>query len=470
MNLSARFLVLSGALLLCAGGLLHAEPHPNESLIKTREGKWYLVDERGKSVTPAVYDSLIPLNSDCFRTEVGGRYGVVDFQGTTVLPPDYDGIAPQGGRHFMVTRGTKIGLATREGRFIGAPVFDRFCFLDATRETAIFTVQDEGDEAPRLMLAFQDGGSLPFADHWESDAAGGTLLPNLQARVFSDRAGLCAAPSPDAAPFETLAPGAAVAVLAQGDRFYRDGAELLAASFIPDPGYLAAHGLKPALLDRWLKVRSVASKKEGYIRESLLTGEGWDEDLDGDGKTDLVLVKGFAYCSYLDQGDVRLYTHDRVLACVRVIDKNAIAFELKTADGIPRDAAGAPAADYLFSGLEAVKVPAGRSRYFFLKVKWAYSLEDGYAGSAYRPLYLFSRDRFVLACAEKEGHRGGGGGESAIAISWDVKRRALVMKETHWMFDHGYEQETERRYVWNAKKLQFIFEKERVLRKTQPSL
>ncbi|MCS3799136.1 WG repeat-containing protein [Niastella sp. OAS944] len=89
-------------------------------------GKYGLINVKGKLVVPCIYDNmdrLIVDNASYYTVQKDGRYGVINEQGQQVLPMEYDELSvDKGTTYLVVTKDKKQGLMNFTTRKLTMPV------------------------------------------------------------------------------------------------------------------------------------------------------------------------------------------------------------------------------------------------------------------------------------------------------------------------------------------------------------
>jgi|GEM_PF-6311317 len=101
----------------------------SSDIIRVRkDGKWGLIDERGKEIVKPQYDDIGWIFSkNRIKVERDGKWGFIDKKGREIVKPQYDDVAD-----FMfevedmtsVKRGSKWGFINKEGKEVVKPKYD----------------------------------------------------------------------------------------------------------------------------------------------------------------------------------------------------------------------------------------------------------------------------------------------------------------------------------------------------------
>lgn len=117
------------------------------------QGKLFLLDKTGKSITDSVYAQIEPMETGLLKVSQHDKFGVIHEAGFPVLPVAYDEVELLDDVFLQVWQGEKTGLATANGRLLTSINFDE--------------ISSSGDN----LLVFKQGDKyaiLPFANLLQS--------------------------------------------------------------------------------------------------------------------------------------------------------------------------------------------------------------------------------------------------------------------------------------------------------------
>lgn len=115
-------------------------------IVQNREGRYGLLNKRGKLVVPLEYNYIVQLidsekmierEGDIVKVKKGNKYGLINNSGESVLPLEYEDIRSFSNKLLVVKNNGKYGLVDEKGKVIVEPKYDELGSISSNMADAV---------------------------------------------------------------------------------------------------------------------------------------------------------------------------------------------------------------------------------------------------------------------------------------------------------------------------------------------